>query len=156
MTTTLIEPLSGQPDFSFIADPELRSIIERDYQEIPRCLREGAYKAATVMCGSVMEALLLDALLADEAKAIRSSKAPKVRGGKAIKDLAWWSLSSMIDVALDLRILPTPYFGFMSGAVREHRNLIHPAVEIRKQITPDRTVAKIVRGTLETIIKNLA
>jgi len=61
--------LADQPDLSSIGDPELRSIIDRDYQEIPRCLAAEAYKAATVMCGSVIEALLLDALLADDARA---------------------------------------------------------------------------------------
>jgi len=154
--TTDSDIVSAQPDFSFIANPDLRPIIERDYQEILRCLPAEAYKAATVMCGSVMEALLLDALLADEASAKQSPNAAKDKAGKVTKDLGRWPLSSMIDVALDLHILPTPILGFMSDAVRDHRNLIHPAVEIRKQITPERTLANLARAALDVIIKNLA
>jgi hypothetical protein len=144
-----------QPEFSFIADPDLRSIMDRDYQEIQACLDAKAYKAAIVMCGSVMEALLLDALLQNEVSARQSTKAAKNKAGNTIKDLGRWPLSRMIDVAVELQILPTPYYGFMSDAVREHRNLIHPAVETRKQITPERTVANLARAALDVIIKNL-
>lgn len=148
--------LSEEPDFSFIANPDLRPIIERDYQEIPRCLAVQAYKAATVMCGSVMEALLLDALLADEAKAKQSSKARKDQAGKIIKDLGRWPLSSMIDVAEDLQRIPGTTIRLMSDAVREYRNLIHPAVQIRKQITAEKEEASAARAALDVIIKNLA
>ena len=148
--------LSEQPDFSFITDPELRSIIQSDYKEIQRCVDAEAYKAATVMCGSVMEALLLDALSANEANARRSSHAPKGKAGKLIKVLGRWPLSSMIDVAEDLQIIPTTTIGFMSDAVREYRNLIHPAVQMRKQVTPEKQEANAARAALDLIIKNLA
>lgn len=150
-----LEAPSERPDFSFITKADLRSIIERDYAEIPTCLAAGAYKAATVMCGSVMEALLLDALLADEATAKRSQKAPNDKGGKAIKDLGRWSLSSMIEVAVDLQIVAKNTLGFMSHAVREYRNLIHPAVETRKGIVAEKEEASAARAALDLIIKHL-
>jgi len=148
--TTDRDVLPDQPSFSSISDPELCSIIESDYQEIRRCLGAEAYKAATVMCGSVMEALLLDALLADEAKAKQSREAPRD------KDLGRWRLSCMIDVAVEMQILPTITSGFMSHAVREYRNLIHPALQIRKQITPEKQEANAAFAALDLIIKNLA
>lgn len=145
-----------RPDFSFITDPDLRSIIERDYEEIQRCLASEAYKAATVMCGSVMEALLLDALLMDEAKARRSPKAPKDKKGEVIKNFGRWALNSMIEVTVDLGIIPKETLGFTSHAVREHRNLIHPAVETRKKIAPEKEEANAARAALDLIIKNLS
>lgn len=145
-----------RPDFSFITKLDLRSIIERDYEEIQRCLASEAYKAATVMCGSVMEALLLDALLMDEAKATRSPKAPKDKKGEVIKDFGRWALNSMIEVTVDLGIIPKETLGFASHAVREHRNLIHPAVETRKKIAPEKEEANAARAALDLIIKNLS
>jgi hypothetical protein len=145
------EPTSKQPDFSFITDPDLRSIIERDYAEIPTCLTAGAWKAATVMCGSVMEALLLDALLTDQARARQSQHAPKY-----ISDLGRWSLNTMIKVAVDLQILPSDTLGFMSHTVREYRNLIHPAVETRKRIAAEREEANAARAAVDLIVKQLA
>ena len=149
------DPLSEDPDFPFIANPELRSIIERDYQEIPRCLAAEAYKAATVMCGSVLEALLLDALSADKPKARQSAKALKGNGGKVPKDLGKWSLRLMIAVGQDLQILPTTILG-MSDPIREYRNLIHPAVEMRKKIAAEREEARAAQTVLDVIIKYLA
>lgn len=147
--------VSEGPDFSFIANPDLRPIIERDYEEILRCLGAKAYKAATVMCGSVMEALLLDALLADEPKAKQSAEALTDKGGKVPKDLGKWSLRLMIAVAQDLQILPAAILG-MSDPIREYRNLIHPAVEMRKKIAPEREEARAAQTALDVIIKNLA
>lgn len=144
-----------KPDFSFVTSSELRSIIERDYGEIPRCLASEAYKAAIVMCGSVMEALLLDRLLIDETEARQSPEAPKDKAGKVIKDLERWSLNSMIEVAQDLAIIAKPTRG-MSHAVREYRNLIHPAVERRKKIAAEEEEARAARAALELIIKNLS
>jgi hypothetical protein len=145
---------SETPEFSFMADPQLRSMIERDYREIQPCLTAGAYKAATVMCGSVMEALLLDALLTRQTQAKQCLQAPKTKG-KVVKDLRKWPLSGMIAVAQELRILPTTILG-MSDSLREYRNLIHPAVEIRKQITPEEEEATLAHSALRVIIKNLS
>jgi hypothetical protein len=149
------EHASEEPGFSFIADPQLRSIIERDYQEIPRCLDARAYKAAIVMCGSVMEALLLDALLADEPRAHQSARALRGSIGKVPRDLGKWTLKRLIAVAQDLETLPTE-IGGMSQALRHYRNLIHPAVEIRKQMTAEKEEAELAQKALDVIIKKLA
>jgi hypothetical protein len=146
---------SEHPDFSFVSNPDLRSIIERDYAEVPRCLDATAYKAATVMCGSVMEALLLDALLTDEAKAKQSQNAPRHKVGNVIKDLDRWSLSSMIEVGIDLQMLRRDTLGLMSHAVREYRNLIHPGAEIREAIVAEKEEAMAAKAALDLIIKQL-
>jgi hypothetical protein len=140
-----------RPEFSFVTDGDLRSIIERDYAEIPACLAAGAWKAATIMCGTVMEALLLDALLIEQARASQSDQAPK-----RASDLRRWSLDTMIKVAVDLHILPSDTLGFMSHTVREYRNLIHPAVETRRKITPEREEANAARAAVDLIIKQLS
>jgi hypothetical protein len=148
------EPLPETLDFSFITEPDLRSIIEGDYEEIRNCLDVKAYKATIVMCGSVMEALLLDALLKDEARARRSAKAPKDSNTKVETDFRRWTLKDMIEVAVNLTIIPDMTAG-MTDAVRQYRNLIHPAVGTRKQITPEKEEANAARSALDLIIKNL-
>jgi len=148
------DPPSERPDFSFITDSDLRSIIQRDYEEIDKCLGVAACKAATVMCGSVMEALLLDRLLGDEAKARKCAEALRSKIGKVNKDLRRWNLNQMIEVAVGLGIVPD-LSARMADALREYRNLIHPAVEIRKQMPPGREEGSLARSALDLIIKNL-
>lgn len=148
------EAAPAMPDLSFISSPDLRSIIGRDYREIRRCSDAEAYKATVVMCGSATEALLLDALLQDKAKALRSAKAPRDKKQKVSKDVRRWWLSDMIEVAVDVGIVDKTVAGMTEG-VREYRNLIHPAVEIRKQTAPEKEEATVAQAALDLIIKSL-
>jgi len=83
-------------DFSFVADAQLREIIERDYEEAQKVKNAKAPKATIVLAGSIIEALLLEAILKESSKAKTSSKAPKEN------DLRKWHLNSLIEVAEEL------------------------------------------------------
>ena len=50
-------------DFDFITDERLRSALEADYAELQLCIDSAAWKAALVMSGSIVEALLVDYLI---------------------------------------------------------------------------------------------
>jgi hypothetical protein len=92
-TSTLIEN-----DFVFVSDYSLRTICKRDYEEVQRVQIAGAHKATIVLCGSLTEALLLDALQKSEAKAASSSKA-------ASGPLTRWSLHDLLEVSVDLGLM---------------------------------------------------
>ena len=50
----------------FVLDSGLRKSLESDAKELDACFRAGAWKATMVLGGSIVEALLLDLLLAEE------------------------------------------------------------------------------------------
>ena len=141
-------------DFAFVSSADLRRICVRDYAETRICHEGGAYKAAMVMCGSVMEALLLDALEKREQQAKASTKAPKDKTGK-VRDVDQWFLGHMIDVALDIGIIRKDAYSLMPDQLREYRNLVHPAAERRKGITPEEEEATASRSALNLVIKSL-
>lgn len=68
-------------DFSFVFDTDVRSLVERDFEELESYLKPNqAWKSMIVMCGSILEAVLYDQLTKDAATielANASTKAPK-------------------------------------------------------------------------------
>jgi hypothetical protein len=55
-------PAPSTSELSFIGDTELRTSLRNDMGAVNRALSNGEWKAATVLAGSVIEALLLWAL----------------------------------------------------------------------------------------------
>jgi len=135
-------------DFSFVVDTELREIIERDYEEVQKVKNARAPKATIVLAGSIIEALLLEALLKDSPKAKTSPKAPKEN------DLRKWHLNSSIEVAEDLGKIKEDTTKF-SYVVKDYRNLIHPGKEIRIKLKPKPEEAEIAFQVLKKVIRDL-
>jgi hypothetical protein len=147
-------PVSSLPEltkFSFLHVPKLRAIIERDYAELSR-IRDGV-KSRMILAGGLIEALLLDALKEVEPLALAASTAPKDRT-KAVKPLDQWALGSMLDVAVELKIIDVAAQKFGHG-VRDYRNLIHPGLEIRSKQKVASAEAEIAEKVLGLIIRDL-
>jgi hypothetical protein len=53
-------------DFNFIVTPELRQCLDSDYRELQACLKAEAWKAVHVLAGSIIEAVLIDALAGEQ------------------------------------------------------------------------------------------
>ena len=50
--------------FNFITTRDFRTSLENDYKELCSCLETGCWKAAHVLAGSIVEAVLIDYLVA--------------------------------------------------------------------------------------------
>jgi hypothetical protein len=102
--------------FAFMADSELRDIAKADWIEISATMRVEAWKATIIMCGSVIEAMLLDKFedLAN-AKAIPMTVA-KVRDHKLFK---------LIELSETHKVLPENG-DKLAHFVRSYRNQVHP------------------------------
>ncbi|MGB8656739.1 MAG: hypothetical protein WCE90_03015 [Candidatus Zixiibacteriota bacterium] len=137
-----------EEDFSFVVDTELREIIERDYQEVQKVKNAKAPKATIVLAGSIIEALLLEALLKDSPKAKIAPKAPKEN------ELRKWHLNSLIEVAEELGKIEQDTTQF-SYVVKDYRNLIHPGKEIRIKLKPKPEEAEIAFQVLKKVIRDL-
>jgi hypothetical protein len=142
------------PDFRFMGNANLKKIVERDYAELRGVRTIAAAKSRYVLCGGLIEGLLLDVLLQNETGAKSSSKAPKSKGGSQAKALEEWNLGELIDVAVELKIIETDAQQFSHG-VRNYRNLIHPGKEMRSNQKVAREEAEISEKVLEIIIREL-
>jgi hypothetical protein len=141
--STLVEK-----DFAFISDDDLRRICKRDYEEVQRVQIAEAHKATMILCGSLTEALLLDALQKNDAKATSS---PKAASGPLTK----WSLHDLLEVSVDLGLI-NPGSVALAKGIQDYRNLIHPGREIRTRFHVGAEEATISRQFLELVIRDLS
>jgi hypothetical protein len=150
------------PQLRFVRDPRLRKSIARDVESLDVLIRDQQWKAATVMGGAVVEALLLDRLLsgrnAARAKAVEDAH---VRAGAATRrrhgDMHWktqpfdrWDLWKLIAVAWELKLIDDTVVHVCEG-VRDFRNLIHAGRE-RAKAPCDKGTAKAAEAAVENLI----
>lgn len=135
-------------DFAFAHDEALRKIIVRDYKQLEKVLATEAWKAVIVLCGGLIEGLLLDLLERDATAARQSVKAPKEG------NLRRWDLNDLINVAADLKKLPTG-IDRLSHSVREYRNLVHPGRELSSDLRVEPEEARIAVEVLRIVVREL-
>jgi hypothetical protein len=136
----------------------LRAALHRDLGEVNHALSNGEWKAATVLAGSVVEALLLWALQnrRTEAEIIRSAA---TRLGRKIdlrrRPLEAWNLSELIEYAEATEVITSET---KAGADlgKDFRNLIHPGRAARLSKQCDRSTALFAVGAVEAVMANLA
>ena len=116
-------------------------IIESRLAEVDRTLGAGAYLSSVVMCGSILEAVLLGKAKQEPARFNGSKKAPKTAAGE-VKRFHEWKLADLIDVANDLGILKHDVHKF-GHYLREFRNYIHPNQQMQSGFIPDKHTAKM-------------
>jgi hypothetical protein len=102
-------------DFAFVKSDPVRAIATRDHEEL-RAVADRTTKATALLAGSVIEAVLFDAL---------------GRVGFTAKQLDRMELHEMVDEAAAAKIIQ-PRTQKAAHAVRGARNFVHPAVELRE------------------------
>ncbi len=141
--------------FSYVANSELRKIIERDYRELSLAVfPAGAWKSTVILAGSILEALLYDALTRDPATAAKANaarSAPKFKGKVQPIESGDWRLADLIDVASELQTLPTERGKTIDQVLRAYRNFVHPKKEIRAQHACSEAEALLAKGALEGV-----
>jgi hypothetical protein len=142
-------PVTSRKDFPFVKDPAIRSIVERDFLEIQRAYVSGCWKSVIILAGGVIEAILLDQLQQHVSPAMKSQKAPK---GKEISD---WGFVHLILVSVDLKLVQ-PGLDKLSHSIREYRDLVHPAVEVRSSLQVNREEATIAIEILIMLHRELS
>ncbi|HXH91904.1 MAG TPA: hypothetical protein VNN25_10015 [Thermoanaerobaculia bacterium] len=135
-------------DFSFMHDKRLRLIVERDYPELLVAFTASCKKSCLMLAGSIIESVLLDLALRDVAMATKTSAAPKS------PDPMRWSLDELINVAVELQPTLAPVQA-MSHGVRQYRNLVHPAAEIRSSLKVEIEEAKVAITLISILHREL-
>ena len=129
--------------FYFITNDEFRAALERDYQELERCKQASAWKAVVVLAGSVVEAMLVDALAATDYQ-------KRTKGNPLEMQLAELIAACKAEHLLSQRSAD------LCSAVRSYRNLIHPGRVIRLQDKADENGANIAASLIPVIAEEIA
>jgi hypothetical protein len=146
-------PRPDTADLNFIADNDFRESLRQDVSTAHTALMNGEWKPATVIAGSVVEALLLWSLqqrsatdIATSTKSLQLSRDPK--------DLLSWILHPLIEVASDLKILNKTTTD-QCRIAKDFRNLIHPGRAERLNTRCNRGTALSAVAAMEHVIADL-
>jgi hypothetical protein len=144
-------------DLVFVADAELRESLRRDLGSVARSAANGEWKAATVLAGSVVEALLLFVLEGRD-EAVNGAVDRLVEGGsfdhRPPGNRETWHLFQLIDVAAELALIE-PATANQCRIAKDFRNLIHPGRATRLDQECDRATALSSSAAVEHVIRDL-
>lgn len=146
-TTNEHEPATGAvPCIDFIEDASMDAIVKSDLRELDGALRHRLHKSAVLLCGSILEAVLIDVL--DRRRDLASSYLKK----KKFPD----------DASLDDLLLVAGNEGLVSEtarqvgvAVKDHRDLIHPHRQARERVAVDGDTAQAMLVLLRLVVRDL-
>ena len=129
-------------------------IIESRLDEARKALEAGAYLSVVVLCGSILEGVLLGKAQKEPALFNKSSASPKNDDGK-VRRFHEWSLAQLIDVASDVGILKPDVQKFSHG-LRDFRNYIHPYQQMISGFSPDEHTARVCFQVLKAALASVA
>jgi hypothetical protein len=126
--------------FDFISNEQFRNSLDSDYGELAKCIEASAWKAAHVLAGSLVEAVLLDYLM--------STEYPK----RTKEDPLRFDLGKVISTCRAEKII-SERVEDLSTVVRDYRNLIHPGRTVRVGESVDGESASVAKS-LVVLISN--
>jgi len=129
-------------NFEFISNEAFRTSLESDYSELEKCIEVGAWKAAHVLAGSIVEATLVDYLL--------STDFPS----RCKEDPLRFDLGEIISTCRAENII-SQRVEDLSTVIREYRNLIHPGRFARTGDIVDNDSALIAKSLVVLIAKEV-
>ena len=130
-------------NFDFISDNAFRQSLQSDMKELQLSMEVGAHKAAHVLAGSIIEAVLIDYLVDAE------YKHPK---GKETLRL---DLNEAIDACRTMGAI-SPTSADLCSVVRDYRNLIHPGRAVRTGVEVDQKTATVAQTLIDIVLRDVA
>jgi len=129
-------------------------LIESRLNEARTTLGAGAYLSTILLCGSVLEAVLLGAAQKQPARFNQANASPRHADG-GVKRFHEWSLAQFIDVASEAGLLKPDVKKFSHG-LRDFRNYIHPYEQMQSGFSPDEHTAKVCFQVLKAALASIA
>ena len=131
-----------------ISDKDLVKILKRDLKECAIAYVAQQYKSTIILGGSIIETILTYILKNNGVKNYKFD----INGKKTVINLDRMGIDQMLYVAKEVNLINTTIY-HLDHYVREYRNVIHPAVEIRKKYEiSDRNATMIWQILKETIL----
>lgn len=135
-------------------DTPVFNVLNQRLIEIEKNLKAGASLSVIIMCGSVLEGLLLGVALKNMKEFNQSSSSPRNKETGKVLPFQDWTLNNFIDVAYNIGFLGLDVKKF-SHSLRDFRNYIHPYQQMSSQFSPDIDTAKISWQVLKATINDL-
>jgi hypothetical protein len=153
------EPLPHNPSMlRFIVNRQLRDSILRDVRGSDDALAHGEWKAATVLAGAAIEALLHWRLglnmKAQRQAAGKAAVSAKLLTREPDNNLDRWGLDDLIEVAGQSGLLKEDTLA-VARQTKNFRNLIHPGKAKRLAQECNRSTALVAVAALERVIDEL-
>lgn len=111
--------------FDFLVDINMKKLLVKDWKEVTKTHNAEAWKACLILCGGLVEGMLLDVLKNNNVFQTKKKKR---------------SFNELIDIANEKNILSAPTVS-LADAIRGYRNLAHPECNIRENIRVEKTYA---------------
>ena len=149
-------PNTGPPpkstELEFVSELDLREDLRKDRESCQRLTSVGEWKAATVLGGSVIEALLLWRLEQTPPKDVQTAKGGLRKNPG--NNLERWSLETLIEISAALSYIE-PETEKVCDVAREFRDLIHPGRAHRLKKVCDQATAMSVIAAISLVIRDL-
>ncbi len=138
---------------AIVRTPELAELLQQRLDEAEACHRSGANLSAVIMLGSVLEGILVDIAKHNMTQACQTVPPPRNRDGQL--PVEEWKLSHLIDVAHKCRWIDLDVKRF-SQELREYRNMVHAAGELKDGHHPDGYTFAICREVVVAALNDLS
>lgn len=149
-------------ELNFITDDDLRNLLRLDISNVNKALENGEWKAATVLAGSIVEALLLWKLQEHETtnqgsvkstvQSLKSAGTFRINPPNNIED---WTLHYLIEVSAKIGLIKNETAN-QCRIAKDFRNLIHPGRTKRLSIFCDRGTALSSVAAIEHVIRDIS
>lgn len=152
-------PTNATSELAFIPDDALRRSIRIDISGVARAISNSEWKAATILAGAAIEALLywrigqfphteVEAALerAKTAKALDAKNTPSARDK--------WVLHQLIEISKELNVIKENTAKEVRIS-KHYRNLIHPGAAERLGEDCDQGAAMSAAGALQHVVRDL-
>ncbi len=151
-------PPETTTELHFVSDADLRDQLRQDIATTNTSLTNGEWKAATVLAGSIVEALLLwgiqqrpSTLREGVVAELLTSKTLTKKPGSKPEE---WGLNEYIEVALKLNLV-TQETAKQAWLAKDFRNLIHPGRTQRLGQKCNRGTALSAVAAIEHVVTDL-
>ena len=135
-------------------DEMVTDILEQRIVEVKQCLDAGAPLSVILLCGSILEGILLGVATKNSNKFNQSSVCPKRKDAIKAKQFHEWSLYNFINVAYDIGFIGLDVKTY-SHSLRDFRNYIHPYQQMSSGFNPDMHTAKISWQVLKAAMHDI-
>lgn len=139
-------------DFDFIKDGDVKLALISFYNELRDLYFSAAIKSPIILSGSIIEALLKEAIKLKNNKAIELCKEKlKEKANICNNDIDDWPFGVLIDISFALEILPKD-LNTQLNAVRNFRNFVHVHKVLSSGFQLDSYIKDICRSALFMVI----
>lgn len=133
-----------------INDENIYKILQNRMDEAKQAIKNHLYLSAILLCGSILEGVLLHIEVTYPKLFNQATSSPKNKDGKN-KPFTDWSLSDSINVAKEIGFLSEDVKKF-SHVLRGFRNYIHPYEQMSHNFVPDEHTVNICFQVLKAAL----